>query len=242
VLAGAALLLITALAYAGVAGCGFIWDDNLRVSENPTLRSLGGLRRIWFELASNKQYYPLVFTSFWIEYRLWGADPPGYHLVNLLLHAANAVLLWRVLRVLGVPGAWLAGAVFALHPVHVDSVAWISERKNLLSGAFYLASALAYLRLDAERERATPRARRLYAASLALFLFALLAKTVACTLPAALLLALWWKHGRVTRRDVFALAPFFARGSVSGSSPSGSSDTRWGPPAPPGTSPGWIAA
>ncbi|HEY8155871.1 MAG TPA: tetratricopeptide repeat protein [Myxococcota bacterium] len=211
-LSAAALLLMTAAAYAGVADCGFIWDDNLRVSENPTLRSLAGLRRIWFELASNKQYYPLVFTSFWLEYRLWGADPLGYHLVNLALHASGAVLLWRVLLALGAPGAWLAAAVFALHPVHVESVAWISERKNVLSGAFYLASALAYLRYAEAHERGSPRARRLWAASLALFLCALLAKTVACTLPAALLLALWWKHGLVARRDLRALAPFFALG------------------------------
>ena len=168
--------------------------------------------RIWFEIAANKQYYPLAFTSFWIEYRLWGADPLGYHLVNLALHAVSAVLLWRVLQALGVPGAWFAAALFALHPVHVESVAWISERKNVLSGAFYLASALAYLRYAGEPRRGERRARRLYAASLALFLCALLAKTVSCTLPAALLLALWWKHGRVDRRDLLALAPFFALG------------------------------
>jgi len=212
VLAAAALLLITAAAYAGVAQCGFIWDDDLRVSENPTLRSLAGLHRIWFETASNKQYYPLVFTSFWIEYRLWGADPLGYHLGNLLLHAIGVVLLWRTLLALGVPGAWLAAAVFAVHPVHVESVAWISERKNVLSGAFYLASALAYLRHAGGPERGEPRSRWLYAASLALFLCALLAKTVTCTLPAALLLALWWKNGFVERRDALALVPFFALG------------------------------
>lgn len=104
-MAAAGLLLITAVAYAGVAECGFIWDDDLRVSQNPTLRSLAGLHRIWFEIASNEQYYPLVFTSFWIEHRLWGADPLGYHLVNLLLHAANTVLVWRVLLALRAPGA-----------------------------------------------------------------------------------------------------------------------------------------
>jgi tetratricopeptide (TPR) repeat protein len=211
-LAGASLLALTAAAYAGVAGCGFIWDDNLRVSDNPTLRSLAGLRQIWFEVASNKQYYPLTFTSFWIEYRLWGANPLGYHLVNVLLHGTVAILLWRVLLALAVPGAWLAAAIFAVHPVHVESVAWISERKNVLSGVFYLASALAYLRFAAGRERGEPRTRSLYAVSLAFFLCALLAKTVTSTLPAALLLALWWKHGSVARRDALALLPFFALG------------------------------
>ena len=212
VFAAAALLLITGAAYAGIVQCGFIWDDDLRVSENPTLRSLAGLRRIWFELASNKQYYPLVFTSFWIEYQLWGANPLGYHLVNLLLHGIGAVLLWRTLLALGVPGAWLAAAVFAVHPVHVESVAWISERKNVLSGAFYLASALAYLRHAGEPGGGEPGSRWLYPASLALFLCALLAKTVTCTLPAALLLARWWKNGFVERRDVLALVPFFGLG------------------------------
>lgn len=212
VLAAASLLAITGAAYAGVAGCGFIWDDNLRVSENPTLLSMAGLRQIWFEIAANKQYYPLVFTSFWIEYRLWGADPLGYHLVNLLLHGTLAILFWRVLLALEVPGAWLAAAVFAVHPVHVESVAWISERKNVLSGVFYLASALAYFRHVGKRERGESRSRSLYAVSLALFVCALLAKTVTCTLPAALLLALWWKNGSVARRDALALVPFFALG------------------------------
>jgi hypothetical protein len=195
-----------------VAWCGFVWDDDLRVTENATLRSLDGLRRIWLEVGANKQYYPLVFSSFWVEYQLWGANPVGYHLVNLALHAAASVLFWRVLLALGVPGAWLAAAMFALHPVHVESVAWISERKNLLSGVLYLASALAWLRHAEADERGEPRASRLYAASLALFLCALLAKTVACTLPAALLLTLWWKRGRVAGRDALTLLPFFALG------------------------------
>jgi tetratricopeptide (TPR) repeat protein len=211
-LAAATLLAITAAAWAGVAWCGFVWDDDLRVVDNATLRSLDGLRRIWFEVGANKQYYPLVFSSFWVEHRLWGVDPAGYHLVNLALHAAGSLLFWRVLLALGVPGAWLAAAVFALHPVHVESVAWISERKNVLSGVFYLASALAWLRYAESDERGERRSRGLYAASLALFLCALLAKTVACTLPAALLLAIWWKRGRIARKDVLALLPFFALG------------------------------
>ncbi|MHC4218863.1 MAG: tetratricopeptide repeat protein, partial [Planctomycetota bacterium] len=137
--------------------------------------------------------------------------PTVYHVVNILLHALSAVLLWRLLKRLEVPGAWVAAAVFALHPVHVESVAWITERKNVLSGLFYLAAALLYLRVALIKP-----SRRLYAGSLALFLGALLSKTVTCSLPAALLLVLWWKRGRLGWRDVGALAPFFALGIALG--------------------------
>ncbi len=236
-LRAASLLAITAVAYAGVAWCGFIWDDNLRVSENPTLRSLAGLPRIWFELAANKQYYPLVFTSFWIEYRLWGADPLGYHLVNLLLHGTGAILLWRVLLALAVPGAWLAAAVFALHPVHVESVAWISERKNVLSGVFYLASALAYLRqVEGEgagrlaRGRSTPRRSRSFSAPCS-------QKPSPARFPRR---SCWRSGGRTApSRDE---TRWFSRPSSrweSGwdSPPSGSSGAKWAPRGPRGTSP-----
>ena len=140
------LVVLVAAAYAPVFDAGFIWDDDDYVTRNVTLRSLDGLRRIWLEPGAVPQYYPLVHTSFWLEYHLWGLRPRGYHAVNLALHAMNAVLLWLVLRRLAVPAAWLAAAVFAVHPVHVESVAWIAERKNVLSGVFYLCALLAYLR------------------------------------------------------------------------------------------------
>ena len=145
----AAILVIVTVAYVPAIRSDYIWDDDSYVTENPTLQTLDGLGRIWFEIGATPQYYPLVFTTFWIEYRFWQLEPLGYHLVNVLLHGLSAVVLWLILRRLSVPGAWLAAAVFALHPVHVESVAWITERKNVLSGVFYMFALLAYLRFAA---------------------------------------------------------------------------------------------
>lgn len=211
---GAVLLFAVAIAYQQVWHAGYVWDDDSYVTKNTTLHDLHGLWRIWSELAATPQYYPLVHTSFWIEHHLWGLNPLGYHLVNLVLHALAAILLWRALIQLGIPGAWLAAAIFAVHPVEVESVAWITERKNVLSAVFYFATALTYLRFEESRDSEDPGRRRwyLYVASLFLFVLALLSKTVACSLPAALLLVRWWKTGRVQRQDVLPLLPFFALG------------------------------
>lgn len=212
-----ALLLLTVVAYLPALDNGFVWDDDDYVTANPTLRSADGLRRIWLEPGAVPQYYPLTFTTLWLDYQIGGLNPFGYHLVNVLLHGLAAVLVWLVLRRLAVPGAWLAAAVFAVHPVHVESVAWITERKNVLSGALYLGAMLAYLRyagVGAPRDAAAAASRSwvLYGLSLALFVAGLLAKTVVCTLPAALLLILWWKRGRDVGREVVPLLPFFAIG------------------------------
>src|SRR2546423_729346 len=127
---------------------GFIWDDDDYVTNNPNLRSLSGLSDIWLSPRASPQYYPLVHTSFWIEQHLWGLHAPGYHIVNVLLHATAAILLWRVVVLLELPGAFLAACLFAVHPINVESVAWITERKNVLSAVFYFASALGYLRWE----------------------------------------------------------------------------------------------
>lgn len=213
----AALIILVVLAYQQVWHAGYIWDDDYYVTRNPTLRDLHGLWRIWFEPASTPQYYPLVHTSYWLEYHLWGLRPLGYHLDNIFLHGIASVLLWRCLLILRIPGAWMAAALFALHPVAVESVAWITERKNVLSGVFYFAAALSYFRFEAARKQ-PERADRAVWYSLALVCFgcALLSKTVVCSLPAALLLIVWWKEGQLRWRDMQPLVPFFVAGVALG--------------------------
>jgi tetratricopeptide (TPR) repeat protein len=216
-LLAAGLVLITLVAYAPVRQAGFIWDDEAYVTENSCLRTLSGLARSWLDPSATPQYYPLVHTTFWIEYHLWGTNPLGYHVVNVVLHAASALLLWRLLRRLAVPGAFVAAALFAVHPVHVESVAWVTERKNVLSTLGYLGSFLALLRFwPPEEDRPRPADRwGYYGLALLLFAAALLSKTVTCSLPAAFLLVRWWKRGRVSGRDVLVSAPLFALGLAS---------------------------
>ena len=198
------------VAYLPAIGGQFLWDDDAHVTR-PDLRPLHGLWRIWTDFGATQQYYPLLHTAFWLEHRVWGNAASGYHLVNILLHGACAVCLLKVLRRLAIPGAALAAAVFALHPVHVESVAWITEQKNTLSLVFYLGAAYVYLRYDEERRR------RDYLWASALFVFGLLTKTVVATLPAALLVIAWWRRGRLSwRRDVVPLTPWFALGAAAG--------------------------
>ena len=228
--AGALLIIfLVLLAYGSVLRAGFIWDDPEYVINNQTLRTFEGLKLIWTRPGSTPQFYPLVFTTFWIEYHLWELRPFGFHLVNILIHILSSLLLWRLLSRLALPGAWLASAIFAVHPVHVESVAWITERKNVLSGFFYLSSLLAYLRF-AVPETGTSTAKKrspapapeertwpYYALALALFICALLSKTVTCSLPVAILLLLWLKGERFGWRDAALLIPFFLVGGALGS-------------------------
>lgn len=210
-----ALIALTCLAYLPAFRAGFIWDDPDHVLNNYTLRSLGGLAEIWLHPYSLPQWYPLTHTSFWIEYLWWGPNPTGYHVANVILHAISAVLLWRLLVKLQVPGAWLAAAVFAVHPVGVESVAWITERKNVLSLVFYLAAMHVYLFRYAKHAHEA-NALPAYFIALALFLAALFSKTVTFSFPAAVLLILWWKHGTLRWRDVLPLVPFFFAGIAMG--------------------------
>lgn len=206
----AGIFAVTLVAYGPVYHAGFIWDDDGHLTK-PALRSWSGLGRIWFEPGASQQYYPATHTAFWLQHRWWGDAPLGYHLVNVLLHATAASLLGMLLRRLAVPGAWLAAGIFALHPVAVESAAWISEQKNTLSAIFYFAAALAYLRFDATRQRSA------YVIATGWFGLALLSKTVTATLPAALLVVLWWQRGRISwRQDARPLVPWFIAGAAMG--------------------------
>ena len=221
----ALLLAATVLAHLPAIKAGFIWNDEDYVTA-PALRTLRGLWRIWFEVGATQQYYPALHSAFWLEHLLWGEWAPGYHLVNILTHGASAWVFCLILRRLSVPGAWLAGLLFALHPVCVESIAWISEQKNTLSTVFYLLSALVYLRFDEGNRAASdgPRGNRIlggrpgpYFLALGLFLAALLSKSMAATLPAALLVVLWWKRGSLSwRRDVLPLVPWLILGAAVG--------------------------
>jgi tetratricopeptide (TPR) repeat protein len=205
-LLGLLLAMAVFCAYQPVWHAGFIWDDEAHVTR-PELCSLGGLARIWFQLGATQQYYPLMHSVFWVEHRLWGYSALGYHLVNVLLHVVVALLLVKILRQLKIPGAWLAAAIFALHPVQVESVAWISELKNTLSGVFYLGAALIYLEFDRSRNRGK------WVLALGLFAAGLMSKTVIATLPAALLVVFWWQRGKISwKQDVLPLIPFFIMG------------------------------
>ena len=207
----AALLFGAAIAaYLPAIHGGLLWDDDRHVTA-PGMQSLPGLWRIWFEFGATQQYYPFLHSAFWLEHRLWADATPGYHLTNILLHALAAYLLVRILRYLRLPGAWLAGFLFALHPVCVEAVAWISEQKSTLSAVFYLGSALCYLHFDQTRRRGQ------YVLALALFVLALLSKTVTATLPAMLLVVFWWLRGRLDwKRDVAPLLPWLALGALGG--------------------------
>jgi tetratricopeptide (TPR) repeat protein len=204
---GLALLLATLAAYQPAWRGGMLWDDDFHLT-SPSLSSWHGLYRIWFDPGATLQYYPLLHTVFWVEHHLWGDATLGYHLVNILMHVTAAVLFSLILSRLGIPGAYLASAIFALHPIQVESVAWMTELKNTLSAVFYLGAALLYLRFDETRKT------RWYASALGAFVLALLTKTVTGTLPGALLVMFWWKRGRLSwKRDATPLVPFFVLGA-----------------------------
>lgn len=184
---GAATIAIaTLVAYVPAMKAGFIWNDhdltaNLVFEEN-------GLFRVWFTTESIN-YWPVVWTSYWLEHKLWGFDPTGYHVVNVLLHIMGSLLIWRILKRLSVPGAWFAALLFALHPVNVESVAWLTQRKNVLCLVFFAASVLSFLRHDDRHGRGVG------VLTVVWFLLAMLSKGAAAPLPVVLLLCLWWKRG-----------------------------------------------
>ncbi len=202
------LAVVTFVVYFPALHGGFVFDDTL-IIHNPLLRAGDGLYRFWFTTEA-PDYYPLTWSLWWAEWRFWGDSAAGYHVVNVLLHAINAILVWLVLRRLKIPGAWLAALVFAIHPVNAATVAWISEQKNTLSMLFYAAAILLSLKFDEEG------GWRWLGLSLTAFLLALFSKSAVVMLPVVLLGCVWWQRGRLRLKDLFCSAPFFGLSLVSG--------------------------
>ena len=232
VLAGVAIIVLAAfLAYLPSINGGFVLDDDLLVTENNLIQTPDGLRKLWCTTES-VEYYPVTNSTFWIEWRLWGMNPTGYHVINLILHIVETLLIWVILRKLSIPGAFLAAMIFAVHPVNVESVAWIAQRKNVMAMLFFLLSILWYLKADMptasvgmapvhshggpwERDKTFssfilhPSSFHFwYWLSLAAFVLAMLSKGSAAVLPVLLLGILWWlrssdKAGSVADRAVF---------------------------------------
>ncbi|MGO9607999.1 MAG: tetratricopeptide repeat protein [Verrucomicrobiia bacterium] len=207
------LVLVTLVAYQPTWRAGFISDDDATLTANPALTARHGLKMIWTKLAVGRSY-PLTQTTFWVQRRLWGLHPLPYHLLNVLLHAANGVVLYFLLRQLRIPAAWLAAMVWALHPVNVESVAWITELKNTQSGLFFFLSLLFFLKFAEQKQRiirwySEYVAGLWYVAAFVCGLAAILSNAATAVLPLALLLAVRWQRGHWERADAVRLAPYF---------------------------------
>ena len=209
-----AMALAAAWIYWPAMHGGWIWDDQNELVQMAGLRGLAGLRAIWLGPGTG-DYYPVKETLEWLQVRWWGGAPFGYHLTNVLLHAAGGILLWRLLKKLGVRCARFGGLLFVVHPLAVESVAWVDELKNTLSLPLLFVALMLYLDHDGAAPGG-PGRRRLYALSLGCFLLAMLSKSSVVMFPVFLLLYAWWKRGKIQRSDVAAAAPFFAVSLVLG--------------------------
>ena len=185
------------LTYARVWHADFIWDDDIHVTLNPCITGSKGVLDIW--TSSEARICPLTLTTFWLEYQIWGLNPLAFHLVNVAMHALNAVLLWRVLLGLGVRGAWFGAALWALHPVQVETVAWITELKNTQSGCFFLVTLLAFIRWRKQG--------RGYGLVILGSVLAMASKSSTVVLPLVLGLCWWWLDGRWSWRNSLRLLP-----------------------------------
>lgn len=218
-----ALAALCLAVYFPLHSAGFFWDDLYWIVNNPFVHRWSGLVNIWFQPDTFLQYYPLTTTGFLLQWMLWGTHPLGYHIVSVLLQIFNAILLWRLLLRLRFRAAWLMAAIFAIHPVVVESVAWVVEQKNLISGALVLMAVWAWVRFtaldhsDEDLQRAPPALDwKFYWLATILYLLALLAKTYVCALPAAILVLTWWKTGRLGAKHILASGPWFGLSVAAG--------------------------
>lgn len=232
-----ALIVVTSLwIYAPSYHGDWLWDDDQSITANPTLPQPYSFRRTWVtpvvhaateagravakkigiqvaerqivEEIHGADYFPLTSTATWIQWQWFGLNSTGYHAVTIVLHIIGALLLWWLLHEMQVPGAWLGGFLFAIHPLGVESVAWVSELKNTLSMPLFLLAAICYVRFEKEPV-GSQEARISYGLSIVCFLLSMLAKTSVVMFPIVLLLHAWWRRGRVTVQDIVRSAPFF---------------------------------
>ena len=216
------IVVATILIYIPSLNGSFIWDDNdIYITQNQGIKASDGLYRFWFTTQA-AEYYPVSNSTFWIEWRLWGMNPIGYHATNLILHIVGAMLIWGVLHKLSIPGAFMTGLIFAIHPVNVESVAWIAERKDVLAMLFFLVSIWCYSNYEipspltsyrsalssVHSPLTTVRPSLFYWLSLASFVLGMLSKGSIAVLPALLLGIIWWLRP-LTRWDLIRTVPFF---------------------------------
>ena len=210
VLIGVLSIALMLLLYLPAVRGGYIWDDAEHLTQNPNMIGLAGLKSIWTSAAA--RICPLVLTSFWVQHALWGFNPWPYHLVTLLMHAAGGLVLWQVLRSLNVRGAWLGAALWTLHPVQVESAAWITELKNTQSGLFFLLTIWFFVQWRQRaglREKGGPTVEKFYALALLCGVLAMASKSSTVVLPLVLGLCAWWVEGRWRWHNAVRLAPFF---------------------------------
>jgi protein O-mannosyl-transferase len=210
---GLLLVLAVFLVYQPVWYAGYLWDDDHHLTANPVIVGPLGLKEIWTTQAA--MICPLVLTTFWVEHALWGLAPLPYHLVNVLMHGACGVVLWRLLRSLQAPGAWLGAALWALHPVQVESAAYVTELKNTQSGLFYLLTILFYVKgMRAKTSGDSSGDARYYALTLLFAALAIASKFSTVVLPAVLGLCAWWVEGRWHWRHLVRLAPILLMSAI----------------------------
>ena len=208
--AKAALIVAACLwIYSPVYDGEWLWDDDYLLTDNATVQSPDGLWKLWFAPAT-ADYFPLTMSALWLMWRFFGMDSTGYHIVSILLHALGSCMVWALLARMRTGWAWFAGFVFAVHPLAVESVAWISELKNTLSLPLFLAAAWFWVRFDDQRKRPD------YALALAFFILAMLGKSSPVMFPVVILLHAWWRRARIDFPDILRSAPFFVVSLVLG--------------------------
>lgn len=188
--------------YSPVFNGDWLWDDDYLITANLVVQSPDGFASFWVE-PKTADYFPLTMSLLWLMWKWFGMDSTGYHVASVLLHALGSCLVWALLKTIGLRGGWLVGLFFSVHPIAVESVAWVSELKNTFSLPFFLLAGCFFVRFEDTGRRI------FYWWALVLFLAAMLAKSSAVMFPVVMLLYVWWLRDRIVWRDLWNAAPFF---------------------------------